>query len=216
MGYDEKRERLAKKLKEELDLSEKVYNAIRRVPRHLFVPERYRSEAYVDVPLPIGFGQTISAPHMVGIMCELLELKEGEKVLEVGTGCGYHAAVTAEIVGKSGLVITIERIPELAEMAKNNLSLLGYDNVVVIVGDGSAGYPEMAPYDKIYVTAAAPEVPEPLLEQLKNGGKMVIPIGETYQMLYVIEKDGEIRKRSWGAVRFVLLYGKYGFRDFKE
>ncbi|MEM0350362.1 MAG: protein-L-isoaspartate O-methyltransferase [Archaeoglobaceae archaeon] len=216
MDFDEKRLSLAKRLKEELNLSEKVYNAIKKVPRHLFVPERYRNEAYVDTPLPIGYGQTISAPHMVAIMCELLDLREGEKVLEIGTGCGYHAAVTAEIVGKSGLVVSIERIPELAEMAKRNLSSLGYDNVLVIVGDGSLGYPEMAPYDKIYVTAAAPDIPRPLIEQLKTGGKMVIPVGNTYQLLYVVEKENGIRKWSWGAVRFVLLYGKHGFKDSEK
>ncbi|MEM4156355.1 MAG: protein-L-isoaspartate O-methyltransferase, partial [Archaeoglobaceae archaeon] len=109
MDYEDKRLKLAERLKEELNLSDRVYNAIKKVPRHLFVPERYRSEAYVDTPLPIGYGQTISAPHMVAIMCELLDLKEGEKVLEIGTGCGYHAAVTAEIVGKGGLVVSIER-----------------------------------------------------------------------------------------------------------
>ncbi len=216
MDFDEKKLRLANRLKEELNLSEKVYNAIKKVPRHFFVPERYKSEAYVDTPLPIGYGQTISAPHMVAIMCELLDLKEGEKVLEIGTGCGYHAAVTAEIVGKTGIVVSVERIPELAEMAKRNLSALGYDNVLVVVGDGSLGYEPMAPYDKIYVTASAPDLPKPLLEQLKIGGKMVIPIGDTYQVLYVVEKDHEIRKWSWGAVRFVPLYGKYGFRDFEE
>lgn len=216
MDYEEKRRRLADRLREELNLSERVYNAIKKVPRHLFVPERYRAEAYIDTPLPIGHGQTISAPHMVAIMCELLELKEGEKVLEIGTGCGYHAAVTAEIVGKEGLVVSIERIPELAEIAKQNLQALGYDNVTVVVGDGSKGYAEKAPYDKIYVTASAPDVPRPLIEQLRTGGKMVIPIGETYQNLYILEKRDGIIKRNWGAVRFVLLYGEYGFRNFEK
>ncbi|AAB91197.1 protein-L-isoaspartate O-methyltransferase [Archaeoglobus fulgidus] len=216
MDFDEKRRILAERLRDELNLSEKVYNAIKKVPRHLFVPERYRTMAYVDTPLPIGYGQTISAPHMVAIMCELLDLREGERVLEIGTGCGYHAAVTAEIVGKRGLVVSVERIPELAEIAKRNLSALGYENVVVIVGDGSLGYEPMAPYDKIYVTASAPDIPKPLLEQLKIGGKMVIPIGETTQFLYVVERDNGVRKWSWGAVRFVPLYGKYGFRPLEE
>ncbi len=212
--YEDRRKRLAERLKYELNLSEKVYKAIAKVPRHLFVPQRYRIEAYVDTPLPIGFGQTISAPHMVAIMCDLLDLKRGEKVLEIGTGCGYHAAVVAEIVGKEGKVITIERIPELAEMAKTNLKALGYDNVVVIVGDGSKGYEPEAPYDKIYVTAAAPDIPKPLLEQLKPGGKMVIPVGDSIQWLYVVEKDekGEVRKWNWGSVRFVPLKGEYGFK----
>jgi len=217
MEYDEKKMKLAERLREELNLSERVYNAIKKVPRHLFVPERYRSEAYVDTPLPIGYGQTISAPHMVAIMCELLDIKEGEKILEVGTGCGYHAAVTAELVGSKGMVVSIERIPELAEIAKKNLSALSYDNVLVLVGDGSLGYPEEAPYDKIYVTASAPDVPRPLIDQLRVGGKMVIPIGENYQNLYVVEKEeNRIVRKRWGSVRFVLLYGEYGFRNPEE
>ncbi|MCS7121776.1 MAG: protein-L-isoaspartate O-methyltransferase [Archaeoglobaceae archaeon] len=207
------RKRLAERLKEELGLSEKVYKAILKVPRHLFVPERYREDSYADIPLPIGYGQTISAPHMVAIMCELLDLKDGEKVLEIGTGSGYHAAVTAEIVGKKGKVLSIEYIPELAVEAEKNLKMLGYENVIVIVGDGSKGYEPEAPYDKIYVTAAAPDIPRPLIEQLKVGGKMVIPVGSMDQYLYVVEKDEKgIRKWNWGAVRFVPLRGEYGFK----
>ena len=215
--YEEKRERLAERLRYELNLSQRVYEAIKKVPRHLFVPERYRKEAYVDTPLPIGYGQTISAPHMVAIMCELLDLKEGEKVLEIGTGCGYHAAVVAELVGKSGKVISVEYIEELAKMARTNLKALGYSNVVVIVGDGSRGYEPEAPYDKIYVTAAAPEIPKPLLEQLKPGGKMVIPVGNSVQWLIVVEKDkqGEIKQKNWGSVRFVPLRGEYGFKNVR-
>ncbi|WP_456329023.1 protein-L-isoaspartate O-methyltransferase [Archaeoglobus sp.] len=217
MDYDEKRERLAERLRYELNLSKKVYEAIKKVPRHLFVPERYKEEAYVDTPLPIGYGQTISAPHMVAIMCELLDLKEGDKVLEVGTGCGYHAAVVAEIVGKKGKVISIEYIPELAEKARTILQALGYNNVEVIVGDGSKGYEKEAPYDKIYVTAAAPDIPKPLVDQLKPGGKIVIPIGDSVQWLIVVEKDeeGNVRKRNWGSVRFVPLRGEYGFKSVR-
>ncbi len=216
--YEEKRRKLAERLRYELNLSQRVYEAIKKVPRHLFVPERYKIEAYVDTPLPIGFGQTISAPHMVAIMCELLNLKEGEKVLEIGTGCGYHAAVVAELVGRKGKVISIEYIPELAEMARANLRALGYDNVEVIVGDGSKGYEPEAPYDKIYVTAAAPNIPEPLLEQLKPGGKMVIPVGESVQWLIVVEKDrdGKIRQKNWGSVRFVPLRGEFGFKRYRD
>ncbi len=211
--YEEKRKRMAELLREEYKLSDKVIEAMKKVPRHLFVPYQYREEAYVDTPLPIGKGQTISAPHMVAIMCELLDLKPGEKVLEIGTGCGYHAAVVAEIVGKDGKVITIERHPELAERAREILKELGYDNVIVIVDDGSKGYEPEAPYDKIYVTASAPDIPKPLLEQLKPGGKMVIPIGNFMQYLYIVEKDesGRIEKKKWGAVRFVPLVGEYGF-----
>ncbi|MBO8179201.1 MAG: protein-L-isoaspartate O-methyltransferase [Archaeoglobus sp.] len=217
MDYDEKRERLAERLRYELNLSKKVYEAIKKVPRHLFVPERYKEEAYVDTPLPIGYGQTISAPHMVAIMCELLDLKEGDKVLEVGTGCGYHAAVVAEIVGKKRKVISIEYIPELAERARTILKALGYENVEVIVGDGSKGYEKEAPYDKIYVTAAAPDIPKPLVDQLKPGGKMVIPIGNSVQWLVIVEKDeeGNVKKRNWGSVRFVPLRGEYGFKSVR-
>ena len=217
MDYDEKRERLAERLRQELNLSRKVYEAIRKVPRHLFVPESYKNEAYVDTPLPIGYGQTISAPHMVAIMCELLDLREGDKVLEVGKGCGYHAAVTAEIVGKSGKVISIEYIPELAERARAILKALGYDNVEVIVGDGSKGYEKEAPYDKIYVTAAAPDIPKPLIEQLKPRGRMVIPVGDSVQWLIIVEKDesGNVRKKNWGSVRFVPLRGEYGFKSVR-
>ncbi len=215
--YEEKRRRMVERLKEELGISDKVAKAMLKVPRHLFVPSSYEREAYVDTPLPIGKGQTISAPHMVAIMCDLLDLQEGDKVLEVGAGSGYHAAVVAEIVGKRGKVIAIERIPELAERARNTLEYLGYDNVKIVIGDGSKGYEPEAPYDKIYVTASAPDIPEPLIKQLKPGGKMVIPIGKYDQYLYVVEKDekGKIHKRIWGPVRFVLLVGEYGFEEWE-
>ncbi len=213
--FEEKRRRMVERLKDELGISDKVAKAMLKVPRHVFVPTTYEREAYVDTPLPIGKGQTISAPHMVAIMCDLLDLQEGDKVLEVGAGSGYHAAVVAEIVGKKGKVIAIERIPELAERARRILEYLGYDNVKIIVGDGTKGYEPEAPYDKIYVTAAAPDIPEPLIEQLKPGGKMVIPIGRYEQYLYVVEKDrhGKIHKRVWGPVRFVPLIGEYGFKE---
>jgi protein-L-isoaspartate(D-aspartate) O-methyltransferase len=198
--------------------------AMLRVPRELFVPEELRHLAYEDTPLPIGHGQTISAPHMVALMTELAEIEPGMKVLEVGTGSGYHAAVLAEVVAPSdeprerwGHVYTIERIPEPAERARRNLERAGYaDRVTVIVGDGSLGYPEKAPYDRIIVTAAAPDIPEPLLEQLRPGGKMVIPIGTRYmQYLYVIEKihDGRIKSRPVTPCLFVPLIGRYGWRS---
>ncbi|NOY10636.1 MAG: protein-L-isoaspartate(D-aspartate) O-methyltransferase [Archaeoglobi archaeon] len=213
--YFERRKRMVERLKDELKISEKVAKAMLEVPRHLFVPPHMRREAYNDYPLPIGYGQTISAPHMVAIMCDLLDLKEGERVLEVGTGSGYHAAVVSRIVGEEGLVVTVERIPELAETAKKIYESLGYDNIKVVVGDGSVGYEELAPYDKIYVTASAPKIPVKLLAQLKNGGRMVIPVGDFVQHLYVVDKDeyGRVKKRSWGAVRFVPLIGEEGFED---
>ena len=220
--FEEQRRRLVEMLVlEGVIRSERVKRAMLRVPRELFVPEPYRRYAYVDTPLPIGRGQTISAPHMVALMCELLDLDEGMNVLEIGTGSGYHAAVIAEIIapkgsGNPGKVYSIERIPELAEFARRNLEKAGYaDRVVVIVGDGTLGYPEEAPYDRILVTAAAPDVPEPLLQQLKIGGKLVIPIGSKYmQYLYVIEKTGEkeIKATKTTPCMFVPLVGKYGWR----
>lgn len=214
-NYENKRKIMVKRLKDELNISESVEKAMLEVPRHLFVPEHYVSEAYNDYPLPIGYGQTISAPHMVAIMCQLLELKEGEKVLEVGTGSGYHAAVVSRIVGDRGLVVTIERIPELAEKAMELYERLGYRNIKVIIGDGSVGYEELAPYDKIYVTASAPRIPEKLVSQLKKGGKLIVPVGDFVQYLYLVEKDhhGRIEKKNWGAVRFVPLVGKNGFEE---
>ena len=224
-GFEELRRRLVEKLKREgYIVSERVEKAMLRVPRELFVPEELRHLAYEDTPLPIGHGQTISAPHMVAMMTELAELEPGMKVLEVGTGSGYHAAVIAEVVAPSdmprerwGHVYTIERIPELAERARRNLERAGYaDRVTVIVGDGSKGYPPAAPYDRIIVTAAAPDIPPPLVEQLKPGGRMVIPIGDRYlQYLYVVEKlgDGRIRSRPVTPCLFVPLIGEYGWRE---
>lgn len=202
--------------------SPKVIKAMLTVPREVFVLPQYRRQAYIDTPLPILKGQTISAPHMVALMCELAELDLGHKVLEVGTGSGYHAAVIAEIVAPrdskvKGKVISIERIPELVEYAKKNLEKAGYtDRVIVILGDGTLGYPKESPYDRIIVTAAAPSIPKPLVEQLKVGGIMVIPIGNRYyQRLLVVKKISKEKievKESIPCV-FVPLVGKYGWRD---
>ena len=175
-----------------------VEEAFRRVPREEFVPDELRHVAYEDRPLPIGHGQTISAPHMVAYMVEAAEIGRGDKVLEVGTGSGYHAAIMAELVGPEGHVYTIERVKELAEAAAERLARLGYsDRVTVYLGDGSKGLPEQAPFDKIVVTAAAKGVPKELIEQLKEGGIMVIPVEEApgYQVLYRIkkEKGGKIK-----------------------
>jgi len=197
--------------------SDKVREALLRVPREEFVPEPYRDLAYVDRPLPIGYGQTISAIHMVAIMTEALDPMPGDKVLEIGTGSGYQAAVLAEIVCKNGggHVYSIERIPELAEFARRNLDRTGYsDCVTVIVGDGTRGYPEAAPYDRIIVTAAAPDIPKPLIEQLRDGGRMVIPVGDRWvQRLYIIDKKGgkTIIRRSIECL-FVPLIGEYGWK----
>jgi protein-L-isoaspartate(D-aspartate) O-methyltransferase len=209
-GYKEERVRMAELLRIH-GIGEEVLEAMKRVERHLFVPSHFRDQAYDDYPLPIGGNQTISAPHMVAMMCDYLELKEGEKVLEIGTGSGYHVAVIAEIIGEKGYVYSIERIKELVEFSKENLKKAGYRNVSVIPGDGTLGLPEHAPFDKISVTCAAPDVPPPLLEQLKVGGKMVIPIGKYMQELYLIEKKNGVEKKRKCDVVFVPLVGKYGF-----
>jgi protein-L-isoaspartate(D-aspartate) O-methyltransferase len=191
-----------------------VRDALLNVPRYLFVEERYRGYAHVDEPLPIPAGQTISAPHMVAIMLELAELEPGMNVLEVGTGSGWNAALISELV--KGDVYTIERIPELVRFARGNLRRAGCgDRVHVLLGDGTKGFPPRAPYDRIIVTAGAPRIPDPLIEQLKPGGKLLIPVGSyhLWQDLYVITKtgSGKVRKRRWGGVAFVPLIGEHGW-----
>jgi protein-L-isoaspartate(D-aspartate) O-methyltransferase len=194
--------------------SPEVERAMLAVPRHLFLPEDRRHMAYRDTPLPIDSGQTISAPHMVAIMAGALRLAKGHKVLEVGAGSGYNAAVMAEIVGREGRVITVERHPVLAETAARALRETGYDNVTVVVGDGSVGYPEEAPYDRISVTCGAPRLPGALLDQLKEGGIMVIPVGELeFQTLKRVRKlGGRIIPEDLGMVVFVPLIGEMGHR----
>jgi protein-L-isoaspartate(D-aspartate) O-methyltransferase len=212
------RRRLIDNLGAYLLLEDKVREAMLRVPRHKFVPKYEQKEAYIDSPLDIGHGQTISAPHMVAIMCELLELSEGHKVLEVGAGSGYNAAVMGELVGINGHVYTVERIESLANFARENLRKTGYKNVTVVLEDGSMGYSLCAPYDRIAVTCAAPYIPEPLLEQLKPGGIMVIPVGNYFQELIRVKKDskGNIHTESKGGVAFVPLIGKHGSRKSLE
>jgi protein-L-isoaspartate(D-aspartate) O-methyltransferase len=185
-----------------------VERAMLSVDRALFVPENERAFAYGDHPLTIGYGQTISAPHMVAIMLELLELKKEDRVLEIGTGSGYNAALMASIAGE---VYTVESLPELAEMAKENLR--GFGNVRVLVGDGSLGYEEAAPYDAICATCAAPALPEPLKEQLGEGGRIVIPIGSLYvQTLHrFVKRDDTLESSTHGDVVFVPMRGRHGF-----
>jgi len=202
----------------EFGISKPVLAAMLRVPRQEFVPPFLREVAYVDTPLEIGYNQTISAPHMVAIMCELLELAEGQKVLEIGAGSGYNAAVMAELLGKGkkkGQIYSIERLKPLFEFAKANLKRTGYKNVTLLLEDGSLGAPAFAPFDRIAVTCTAPKVPKPLLEQLKPGGLMVIPIGDYFQELVLIKKDknGRISREGKGRVVFVPLIGKYGFKN---
>jgi protein-L-isoaspartate(D-aspartate) O-methyltransferase len=178
--------------------------AMARVPRHEFVPEWEIPFAYANRPLGIGHGQTISQPYIVAVMTDLLDLKEDDRVLEVGTGCGYQAAVLAETAGQ---VYTLESVPELAEQARFRLQRLGYRNVTVRVGDGYRGWPEEAPFDAIMVTAAPPDIPPALGEQLGTGGRMVIPVGRSNetQMLYrcVKQADGTLSKEAKLPVAFV-------------
>ncbi len=216
-GFEEERRRLVERLVEEgVVRSRAVAEALMRVPREEFLPPQVREYAYSDMPLPIGYGQTISAPHMVAMMCEYAELEEGMYVLEVGTGSGYHAAVIAEIVGPEGHVYSVERIPELAMFAKRNLERTGYgERVTIIIGDGSRGFEPAAPYDAIIVTAAAPSIPRPLVEQLRVGGRLVIPVGPRYeQVLYVCTRTekGVVVEKTVPCV-FVPLVGEYGWRD---
>jgi protein-L-isoaspartate(D-aspartate) O-methyltransferase len=188
----------------------RVLAAMRRVPRHRFVQEALRARAYGDHPLPIGEEQTISQPFIVGFMTALLELTGREKVLEVGTGSGYQTAVLAELARR---VCSIERLPRLAERARAVLESLEYDNVWVRVGNGALGWPDEAPFDRIIVTAGGPSVPPPLLQQLADGGRMVLPVGAAdNQVLTVVENvGGDIRQRSHGECKFVRLVGKYAW-----
>ncbi len=186
--------------------SPRVLAAMEKVPRHLFVPEIYRAQAYDDYPLPIGENQTISQPYIVALMTSLLELKGGEKVLEIGTGSGYQAAVLAEIAGD---VYTIEILEPLAKRAQTTLTSLGYTNVHVKNGDGYAGWPDEAPFDDIVVTAAPLKVPQPLLDQLKVGGHMVIPLGKVFQDLVVYTRTATgFEKKNVVPVRFVPMTGE--------
>lgn len=182
---------------------ERVLAAMEQVPRHEFVPEGQRPHAYEDRPLPIGEGQTISQPYIVALMTELLAVEEGDKILEIGTGSGYQAAVLAQLTPN---VYTIEIIQSLAERAEETLTRLGYETVHVKAGDGYLGWPEYAPFDGIIVTCAPEEVPEALAEQLAEGGRMVIPVGPqwTNQTLYVLRKsEGRLRQKEVIPVRFV-------------
>ena len=192
---------------------ERVLDAVYRVKRERFVPESMKDRAYDNHPLPIGESQTISQPYIVALMTQALDLRPEDKVLEIGTGSGYQTAILAEL---SGVVYSVERLGPLAMRARTNLYGQGYTNIILISGDGTKGLPEYAPFDKIIVTAAAPRVPNTLLEQLKNGGKMVVPVGgKQVQDLQLVEKalNGRLTKRSLGGCRFVPLIGNEGWRD---
>jgi len=189
----------------------RVLAAMERVPRHLFVPPEFLPYAYEDRPLPIGAGQTISQPYIVALSTQALELSPTDRVLEIGTGSGYQTAVLAELAGE---VFTIERIPELSRLAQERLLSLGYGNIKFRVGDGTVGWPEEAPFDAILVTAAAPKAPKSLLDQLAEGGRMVIPIGgRTSQDLWLFRKRGRRLEREYLCpCTFVPLIGEEGWR----
>jgi len=190
----------------------RVLAVLRKVPRHEFLPEAMRGMAYADNALPIGEGQTMSQPYMVALMTELLGLAGKERVLEIGTGSGYQAAVLAELCEK---VYTVERVKGLAEKARATLDRLGYKNVAIKVYDGTYGWKEMAPFDAVIVTAGAPEIPAPLVEQLAEGGRLVVPVGERYsQMLLKIVKtaEGTVTQKSIPCV-FVPLIGNHGWKE---
>lgn len=184
-----------------------VLDAMSRVPRHHFVNGRDRARAYADHPLAIGHGQTISQPYIVALMTELAEVKPGERVLDIGTGSGYQAAILSEIVGR---VYSIEIVDVLAESARQRLDQLGYEKIEVRTGDGYRGWPEHAPFDAIVVAAAPTKIPQPLIDQLAPGGRLVIPVGDALQQLVVIEKleDGSVRRKSTTPVRFVPMTGE--------
>jgi len=207
--FREERERMVKEqIKARGIVDPRLLSAIGKVPRHLFVPPEYRDSAYEDRPLPIGYGQTISQPYIVALMTYHLQLKPTDRVLEIGTGSGYQAAVLAELVKE---VYTIEIIPELAREASERLKELGYENVHVKCGDGFFGWPEHAPFDAIIITCAAPEVPSRLVDQLREGGRMILPLGADpfYQTLTLITKrDGKLEKRRITGVVFVPMIGE--------
>ncbi len=189
---------------------QRILDAFQHVPRHLFVPERMRLMAYEDMPLPIGLEQTISQPYIVALMTSLLRLQGDECVLEVGTGSGYQAAILSQLAAQ---VETVEVIPELAEHAGELLRQLGYANVHVHVGDGTLGWPPAAPYPAIICTAAAPRIPPPLLDQLEDGGRLVLPVADDYQqLLKIITRHGNsYDERVATSVAFVPMRGRYGW-----
>lgn len=216
--YKKARAKLIKEVKEQVEetdiytdkskLDPRVMQALEKVPRHEFVPERHRKKAYRNRPLPIGFGQTISQPYIVALMTDLISVKQGEKALEIGTGSGYQAAILAELTDK---VYSIEIIEGLGKRASKTLKALGYHSVKTRIGDGYYGWKEHAPFDVIIVTAAASHIPPPLIQQLKPGGRMIIPVGSRFmvQQLVLVTKDnsGKVSTRQILPVLFVPLTG---------
>lgn len=207
----ERRDMVARQIRDRGIRSLRVLEAMASVPRHSFVPQEWARDAYKDHPLAIGEGQTISQPFMVAAMAEALSLEGQERVLEVGCGSGYQAAVLSRLAHE---VIAVETRPALAASARERLARLGYANVAVEEGDGSGGWPARAPYDAILVTAAAPEVPQPLVDQLAEGGRLVIPVGGSkhQELLRIVKREGKTKEESLYSCRFVPLLGRYGWR----
>jgi protein-L-isoaspartate(D-aspartate) O-methyltransferase len=191
--------------------NERVLQVMATVPRHEFVPPQWITQAYADEPLPIGHGQTISQPYIAAAMAAALGLTGSENVLEIGAGCGYQAAVVSMLARR---VHTVELLPDLAQSAAERLQRLGYANVHVHTGDGTLGWPESSPYDAILIAAAAPAVPEPLLQQLAEGGRLIAPVGkEDKQELHLVTKRaGQLLVKQWGPCRFVPLMGQHGWQ----
>lgn len=221
-SFEEKRRKLVEQLQSSGRLTtKKVILAMLEVPREYFVPKNRSNQAYIDAPLSIFEGQTISAPHMNAMMCELLDLNANQKILEIGTGSGYHAALCAHIINqgedinKSGHVYSLERQEKLVTFARENLKKAGMELLVTVIhADGTLGYPNNAPYDRILVTAAGPNIPKPLVEQLKIGGKLCIPVGESrysQELIILTKTHNGVKKEHICDVVFVPLIGKYGF-----
>lgn len=190
----------------------RVLEAMRQIPRHIFIPHPYDSSAYDDNPLPIGNGQTISQPYIVAQMTELLDPGSGDNILEIGSGSGYQTAILATL---SHHVTSIERIPSVADLARKNLVGMGVKNVRIVVGDGTLGYPADVPYDGILITAATPGIPPPLIDQLAVGGRLVAPVGgrEIQELVSLTRQEQGLVRSSHGSVRFVPLIGEHGWAD---
>ena len=193
-------------------MNPRVLGAMREIPRHIFIPPPYDQSAYDDAPLPIGNGQTISQPYIVALMTELLDPHPNDNILEIGAGSGYQAAILSLLVQH---ITTVERIPDVADLARKNLEKLGLKNIRIVLGDGTRGYPDNAPYHGIMITAATPEIPKPLIDQLAIGGVLVAPVGdrEIQELVTLTKKENGIVRLAHGGARFVPLIGEYGWAD---
>jgi protein-L-isoaspartate(D-aspartate) O-methyltransferase len=213
MDIDYHKQKLISKLKAEGYIKSKnIELAFQKISRENFIKKKDIYSAYSDNPLDIGYGQTISAPHMVAIMCEVLDLKKGQKILEIGSGSGYHAAIISKIIGNKGKVFSVERIPALVDFAKKNIINSEINNVEIIQGDGSLGLPKFAPYDRIYVTCASPNIPTCLITQLKDPGRIIVPVGNIFCTLKSLEKiNGREIITNLGNCAFVPMIGKNGY-----